>query len=59
MFYVNVISNYEKTKFGVEIFERNSQERYMCHEGIQIKYSYEDAKQMANEIENKLTKEIK
>lgn len=55
MFMVNVISNYEKTKFGIQVFERNNRGQYRLHEGIEVKYTREDAQKMAKEIESKLT----
>ncbi len=53
-FDVNVISNYERTLFGVKVFESNRRGQYRIHEGIEIKYSKEDAQQMAQEIESRL-----
>lgn len=51
---VNVISNFEKTRFGVEIFETDGRGKWVIHEGIDMKYSKEDAHRMAKDLEVKL-----
>ncbi len=53
MFHITVISNHEKTLFGVDIFESDNG-RWCHHIGVEVKYSKEDAEKMAKEIEDKL-----
>ena len=55
-FQVNVISNYDKTLFGVEVFESNRRGQYKIHKGVEIAYSQKDAQKMAKEIELKVMK---
>lgn len=52
---VNVVSNFEKSKFGVEIIRFDGQGHYEISLPIMLKYSREDALKMAEEIELKLS----
>ncbi len=52
---VNVVSNFEKSKFGVEIIRFDGQGSYEISLPIMLKYGREDAFKIAQEIELKLS----